>query len=65
MDILLVPLSYLEYYHAESLNNSHYTTQLKLQKQQEVLKTLRKKGGIGEDCEVAIKQKDLTYFTLQ
>lgn len=64
MDILTVPLSYLHYYHNESVKNPHYTTEQNVHKQKEILVTLKKKGGIGEDQEVAIKRKDLDYFKL-
>lgn len=63
-DIINLPLSFLEYYHQESVQNPFYSTPQKIEKQKEILGRLRQKGGIGEDKEVAVKQQDMKYFSL-
>ena len=64
-DIITVPMSYLQYYHEESVKNPHYTTEEKIQKQIEIMEKMKKKGGIGLDDEVAIKTKELACFNLK
>lgn len=63
-EIVVVPLSYLQHYHQESLQNPQYSTDFKQHKQREILTKLKKKGGVGEDEEVALKKSDLRYFQL-
>lgn len=63
-EIITVPLSYLEYYHRESLDNPSYSTETNIRKQEEIIHSLKKKGGTGEDNEVAMKKSDLYYFQL-
>ena len=63
-DIVLVPLSYLEYYHSESKQNPFYSSPEKIQKQEEILHKLKEKGGVGEDSEIAIKRSELEVFQL-
>lgn len=63
-DIISVPLSYLEYYHMESIKNPHYSTESNIAKQSDILDFLNKKGGVGEDSEIAMKKSDLMLFRL-
>lgn len=63
-EIVTVPLSYLEYYHNESKQNPFYSTPEKIAQQEEILAQLRKKGGAGEDKEVALKKSELEVFRL-
>lgn len=64
-EIIIVPLSYLEYYHRESLDNPCYASEFNIIKQEEIIHSLKKKGGVGEDNEVAMRKSDLQFFSLQ
>lgn len=63
-EIISVPLSYLEYYHMECIQNPHYSTESNIAKQMDILALLKKKGGIDEDNEIAMNKSDLMFFKL-
>lgn len=65
-DISIVSLSYLEYYHMESMKKQGaYSDELSVQKQSEIIEKLKLKRGNREDDDVALKTSDLQYFALK
>lgn len=62
-----VPLSLLQYYHQENLQNPHYTTEEKLQEQEEIMtKVLAQYQNSGEeDPMITLTQRTYSNFSLQ